>query len=113
MAASTNTSTVVEGTNGIIRTDGATVNTYTAATTTSSAAKALNTARTEITVQNTDSSVAIYIGFEATNLTTSTGLKVAAGGSWTSTTYLGPVFIISASSTVDCRVLEVAGPSVS
>ena len=64
---------------------------------------AANSSRKLLTIQN-NGSVDVYIG--PTGLTTSTGLKVAAGGSYSTENSTAQYFGISGTASQNCRVLE-------
>ena len=62
--------------------------------------------RRSVVVQNLHASNDLYIGDDA-NVTTSNGVKVAAGQSISFEEYIGPVYGIASGAGTDVRVLEV------
>jgi hypothetical protein len=66
-------------------------------------AAAANSSRKLLTIQN-NGSVDVYIG--PTGVTTSSGLKIAAGGSYSTENSTAAYFVISGTASQNCRILE-------
>jgi len=64
-----------------------------------------STERKSLLVQNAGSGP-VYVGFDS-SVTTSNGVKVAAGGTYADDTYTGSIYVIAASGTQDVRFQEV------
>jgi len=72
-----------------------------------------NKSRCEITIVNTDATNPVYLALNTTDGTTvptataSNGIKLAAGASWTTDAYLGPIAAIAVGGTVVCTLAEI------
>jgi hypothetical protein len=62
--------------------------------------------RDSVTIQNVHATQILYIGNDA-SVTTSTGLKIAAGDKHSLETYNGPIYGIASGAATDTRYLEV------
>lgn len=69
--------------------------------------KAAKTTRKSIVVQNVHATQILYVGSDS-SVTTSNGLKVAAGASVTLDDYNGPVYGIASGADTDVRYFEVS-----
>lgn len=68
--------------------------------------KAARSNRKSITIQNVHASQILYIGGDA-SVTTSNGLRIAAGAERTIEGYNGPIYGIASGAATDVRVFEV------